>query len=174
MTPLAGGPTERSLRRRLRKATREDSGVELGQGRCPWFRVQVLAYERLSSPREWDGVTVECPGPAVGCRLKGERLEIEIRYFDDCPNWRSADAVLAALIGQLGIEARVTYTKVESPEEAERLGFQGSPTVLIDGEDPWASADAPVGLSCRVYRTESGFSGTPSEAQLGAALEAAR
>jgi hypothetical protein len=38
--------------------------------------------------------------------------------------------------------------------------------VLIDGVDPFANADAPIGLSCRVYQTESGFAGSPTLDQL--------
>jgi hypothetical protein len=33
------------------------------------------------------------------------------------------------------------------------LRFRGSPAVLITGREPFLDGDAPVGLSCRVYRT---------------------
>jgi hypothetical protein len=55
---------------------------------------------------------------------------------------------------------------IGSPEAAEEHGFRGSPTVLIDGVDPFADNDAPVGLSCRMYVTERGLAGTPSIDQL--------
>jgi hypothetical protein len=51
-------------------------------------------------------------------------------------------------------------------------GNRGSPTVLIDGEDPFADPDAPVGLACRVYPTADELAGAPSVAQLTAALRA--
>lgn len=97
-------------------------------------------------------------------------MEIEIRYFDGCPNWRQTQELVAKVVSHLGIDAEVSLVPVESPEQAERLEFRGSPTVMVDGVDPWANPDAPVGLSCRVYRTESGFSGSPSEAQLREAI----
>jgi hypothetical protein len=97
-------------------------------------------------------------------------MEIEIRYFDDCPNWRTTESLVADVLSDLGIDAEVSLVLVDSPDKAEQLQFQGSPTVMVNGVDPWANPDAPVGLSCRVYRTESGFSGSPSEAQLREAI----
>ncbi len=52
--------------------------------------------------------------------------------------------------------------KVDSLEEAERLSFRGSPTGLIDGEDPFADPTAPVGLSCRLFPTPTGLAGAPT------------
>jgi hypothetical protein len=53
---------------------------------------------------------------------------------------------------------------------AVRLGFRGSPTLLIDGHDPFASERDSVGLACRVYRTSEGKDGAPSVEDLRAAL----
>ena len=62
---------------------------------------------------------------------------------------------------------------IETPEAAEQYGFRGSPTIIIDGSDPFADPDAPIGLSCRVYATEDGYAGSPSLDQLRAALRKA-
>ncbi len=59
---------------------------------------------------------------------------------------------------------------MDSPEEAERTGFRGSPSILIDGADAFADPDAPVGLSCRVYQTPHGPTGSPTLDQLREAL----
>lgn len=59
---------------------------------------------------------------------------------------------------------------VASAEDAERLRFRGSPTLLVDGQDALAEPDAPVGLSCRVYQTAAGLRGSPSVEQLVAVL----
>ena len=53
-----------------------------------------------------------------------------------------------------------------TPEEAEAVRFRGSPTILVNGQDPFADPDAPVGLSCRVYRTDAGLAGAPTVEQL--------
>jgi hypothetical protein len=68
----------------------------------------------------------------------------------------------------------VKLQQVDTPEQAERMGFRGSPTILIDGRDPWASADLALGLSCRIYQTEAGPDGTPSAHQIAAELSSAR
>jgi hypothetical protein len=60
--------------------------------------------------------------------------------------------------------------RVESPERAQEIDFRGSPTVLIDGADPFLDQSAPIGLSCRLYRTEGVTEGAPSLAQLRAVL----
>jgi hypothetical protein len=92
-------------------------------------------------------------------------MEITLQYFDGCPNWEITDRHLRALIAN-GVEASISYEVVETYEIAVQLGFRGSPTVLIDGVDPFAVADEPVGLACRVYQTEAGPAGSPSVDQL--------
>jgi hypothetical protein len=78
--------------------------------------------------------------------------------------------MLKDLIGELGVAAEVEYQLIDTPEDALRFGFRGSPTVLIEGLDPFADPQAPVGLSCRVYRTATGSAGSPPRDQLQAAL----
>ena len=63
--------------------------------------------------------------------------------------------------------------RVETEDDAERLGFCGSPTIRVDGVDPVPPpADEPTGLTCRVYRLADGrYSPTPDP---GAAARGAR
>jgi hypothetical protein len=99
-------------------------------------------------------------------------MELTVRYLDGCPNWRIAEARLWTALERLGMTpSRVTRERVDTPEAADRLGFRGSPTILIDGDDPFADDAAPAGLSCRMYQTEAGPDGAPSAAQLAAALK---
>ena len=98
-------------------------------------------------------------------------MDVTLLYFDGCPNWELADRRLTTLTDEFDLD--VTRRKVESPEEAEQLGFRGSPTVLVDGRDPFAGDEDPVGLSCRIYQTPAGPAGSPTTDQLRAALEAA-
>lgn len=99
------------------------------------------------------------------------RLDITLQYFDGCPNWKQVDADLHVLIGQLGLDAEVRYQLIETPQLAEEHDFHGSPTVRINGEDPFATDNAPIGLSCRIYQTEAGPAGSPTKEQLTAALQ---
>lgn len=95
-------------------------------------------------------------------------MNVTLLYFDGCPNWETTDAHLRLLEGELGLS--VERRLVETPEEAERVGFRGSPTVLVDGRDPFAEGDEPVGLSCRIYQTPDGPAGAPTLEQLRAVV----
>lgn len=97
-------------------------------------------------------------------------MKLELLYFDDCPNWKIAAERLdeAAASRGLAVERRLVTT----PEEAVAARFRGSPTILIDGQDPFAAGDEPFGLACRVYRTPDGPAGAPTGEQLEAALDA--
>ena len=89
-------------------------------------------------------------------------IDITLQYFDGCPNWQLADRDLKEAIRLLDLDTEISYQKIESHDEAEELQFRGSPTILISGRDPFADPDAPVGLSCRIYRTaDQRSSGTP-------------
>jgi hypothetical protein len=55
---------------------------------------------------------------------------------------------------------------VETAEQADDVAFTGSPTIRIDGTDPFATGTQQVGLACRVYPTPDGLAGSPTTAQL--------
>lgn len=98
-------------------------------------------------------------------------MPIVLLYLDGCPNWRTADTRLRQALAAAGLaKVPISYRRVETPRQAQQLGFRGSPTILIDGHDPFATNEAPAGLSCRIYQTERGPDGAPSLAQLRSAL----
>lgn len=89
---------------------------------------------------------------------------VELEYFPDCPNWRSADERVRLVAERHGLT--VEYRIVDSIEQAELLGFRGSPTILVDGRDPFVTGDEPSGLSCRLFATPEGRAGSPTIEQL--------
>jgi hypothetical protein len=102
-------------------------------------------------------------------------VEVRLLYFDGCPNWRDAEQRLRQALEQLGLsDSAVSLQRVETAEDAERLAFHGSPTILVDGVDPFADPATPIGLACRVYRTPDGSDGAPTVAQLTNALASAQ
>jgi hypothetical protein len=52
-------------------------------------------------------------------------VEVRLLYFDDCPNWRQADARLRQALADMDTPLEVGYQLVGSAEEAERVGFRG-------------------------------------------------
>ena len=98
-------------------------------------------------------------------------MQITLRYFAGCPNWRLAKERLRTTLESAGLsDAVISLEPVETHEEAARLGFRGSPTILVDGRDPFADESTPVGLACRVYATGDGLQGAPTLDQLRAAI----
>lgn len=95
-------------------------------------------------------------------------MEVTLLYFDGCPRWQTADERISALADELGIT--VTRRKITTSDEAEAVGFRGSPTILVDGRDPFVRGDEPIAMSCRIYQTPDGPAGAPTSAQLRAVL----
>lgn len=96
---------------------------------------------------------------------------VTLRYFDGCPNWKVALDRLHEAINEVGVDhVHIDLERVETPERAQKLRFRGSPTILIDGTDPFADEGDQVGLSCRIFQTDEGPQGSPTRRQLKAAL----
>lgn len=92
-------------------------------------------------------------------------------YFPGCPNWQETEQRLMQALAPAGLSHSVlTKQVVDTAEDADRLRFRGSPTVLVNGQDPFADANAPVGLSCRIFQTPDGLAGAPTVEQLVAVL----
>ena len=92
--------------------------------------------------------------------------------IEGCPHADAAAANLTAALAQAGVgEAVVAQVVIASARDASTWEFRGSPTVLLDGRDPFAG-DAPRSfeVSCRVYLTPGGLAGVPSVQQLVEAL----
>jgi hypothetical protein len=98
--------------------------------------------------------------------------QVEILYFEGCPNHEPARALVEQVATQLGIRPRVVLVLVPEAEAATSLRFLGSPTVRVDGRDvePGAEERREFVLSCRVYRGEKGLSGEPEERWIRDAL----
>jgi hypothetical protein len=91
--------------------------------------------------------------------------EVEVLYFDGCPNHVPALALIERVAGELGLEPELRLVRVADQEAAQRLRFLGSPTIRIGGRDvdPYTNERGDYGLSCRVFRTEAGIALQPDE-----------
>lgn len=89
------------------------------------------------------------------------RVDIELLVVPDCPNEGPARHLTLAVLSELGIAARVSTTVIATEHEARARGFTGSPTILINGRDPFGHQGASVGVACRVYSTPAGPAGVP-------------
>jgi mercuric ion transport protein len=91
-------------------------------------------------------------------------MKVQVLYFQGCPNHKPA----VNLIRSVDPDAMVEEVEVNSPADAERLRFLGSPTILVDGIDvePSARNRTDFGFSCRTYDGR----GLPSRELIAAAL----
>jgi protein-tyrosine-phosphatase len=98
-------------------------------------------------------------------------LKITVLVVPGCPNEAVCrDRIAEALAGRA---VPVETIVVARAAEAERLGMHGSPTILLDGADPFARPPLAPSLSCRVYpKPGGGFDGAPSVAALRTVIDA--
>jgi hypothetical protein len=91
-------------------------------------------------------------------------VRVEVLYFEGCPHWQTTADRLTALQAEMGFELR--RQPVATLVEAELRGFRGSPTIRVNGVDPFGPDDAPIGFACRIYETPEGRAGSPTIEQL--------
>ncbi len=101
-------------------------------------------------------------------------VDVVLQYFDDCPNWQIARERLRTALEQVGHgDDQIRLEEVATEDEARQRRFTGSPTIRIDGVDPFDDPLAEPGMACRVYPSARGFEGAPTIEALVIALERA-
>lgn len=102
-------------------------------------------------------------------------MKVELLYFDGCPTYETAGEALEEILSEEGVAVEVDLVAVNTDEEAERLGFPGSPTVRVDGADLFPVPEREIyALGCRTYSTPEGLRGHPTKEMLAEALAARR
>jgi len=88
-------------------------------------------------------------------------MEIELLVIPGCPNTAATAELIATAVADTGIRATVQHTVVTTRDQARRRRFVGSPTILLNGSDPFAQPRASPALACRLYSTAYGPRGVP-------------
>jgi hypothetical protein len=100
-------------------------------------------------------------------------LELTILAVPDCPNEPVLRDRLAQVLAGYP-DAAVTRRVIQDEDGAARYGMHGSPTLLVNGSDPFAAPGTPASVSCRLYRDQGGPpGGAPPVAALREALRRA-
>ncbi len=100
-------------------------------------------------------------------------MELTVLTVPGCPNAAVFDERLAAALADYP-GAVVRRRQVADEQAAAETGMAGSPTLLINGVDPFAAPGQAPGLSCRLYRDAAGrLAGAPTVQDLRRALEQA-
>lgn len=99
-------------------------------------------------------------------------MEVSLLYIRDCPNRSLAQARLGEALARIGqSDHAIDLVLISSVGDADGLHFKGSPTILVDGVDPWAPPGPALGgLACRMYRIDGQASGAPSVEEIVQAL----
>ncbi|MFE5908061.1 alkylmercury lyase family protein [Streptomyces wedmorensis] len=155
-----------------------DERAALGARRCGQQARLFVEADRLAlrprlrgelSDAQTAGVRLDLPARRKVYGRPMHAPRITVLTVPDCPNAPLAlERITAALDGR---EADVELVEVRDEAEASRWGMTGSPTVLLNGADPFAVPGAPVSVSCRLYRDEEGrAAGAPGVEALRKAL----
>ena len=98
-------------------------------------------------------------------------MELTLLTVLDCPNAAVFEERLAAALASRS-QVVVRRREIADETEAAEAGMHGSPTLLIDGVDPFAAPGQAPGLACRLYRDAVGRpAGVPTVEALRRALE---
>jgi phosphatidylglycerophosphate synthase len=127
--------------------------------------VGVTAVQRV-----WAGARYLAPIRRVAGMTPAQPMTVTIQYLPGCPNVALARRHVEDALRVLGGPGpRVVLQQMDDPRQAEAEGFAGSPTVLIDGVDPFPRPPGG-GFTCRVYPTADGVKGAPSVEQIVTAV----
>ena len=105
-----------------------------------------------------------------------DSMNVELLWFEGCPNHIPAEALVADVARELGVTAIVLRIEVPDEVTGKRVCFPGSPTIRVNGVDVepgWECCDDCT-PRCRVYVTPDGFRGLPPRDWVVQALVAAR
>ena len=100
-------------------------------------------------------------------------MHVTVLAVPDCPNVMLLEERLAQVL-QGRRDVTISRQVIADHDEATRWGMHGSPTILVDGVDPFAGPGQSASVSCRLYRDGDGQAhGAPSASQLRQAIATA-
>jgi len=102
---------------------------------------------------------------------KGDvKMKIELLYFAHCPSYKQALINIKAALKEKSLQANLVLIPVESEAKAQQVGFQGSPSVRINGKDI-EGRDEGFSFSCRIYSAKGKPAVAPSKEAILAKID---
>jgi hypothetical protein len=100
-------------------------------------------------------------------------MRLDILHVPGCPGAALLHTVLPPILASRR-DIQVVWRVISSEDQARHNGMTGSPTLLLDGTDPFPRPGQQPSLSCRLYPGDDGrLRAAPSAMQLGAVLRPA-
>jgi hypothetical protein len=90
-------------------------------------------------------------------------MRVELLYWEGDPHYMTARQRLVEVLTEDAFETTIQMVAVNSQDDAELLGFIGSPTIRIDETDIQTDASGAVGLGLRSYPPDDNLDGPPTE-----------
>ena len=102
-------------------------------------------------------------------------MRVEILYLSGCPHHATAVGCVREALALEHTPAEMVEVEVTDVVTAQRIGFLGSPTIRVDGQDVETAArvEPAFGLSCRTYMDGGRRAGVPPLEWIRAALREA-
>src|ERR1700722_17991263 len=109
-------------------------------------------------------------------REKGKSMKVEILYSSGCPNHVTAVDCVREVLQQEETHADMVEVEVKDAITAQQVGFLGSPSIRVDGQDvePEARAVRSFGMMCRTYLDGGRRAGVPPPEWIRAAVREAK
>ena len=83
--------------------------------------------------------------------MKHTQMKVDVLVFEGCPHADAALSLVKRVVGRLEPEAPVRRVEIDTPEKAAEIGFLGSPSVRINGDDIERRRTSKGALCCRTY-----------------------
>lgn len=99
-------------------------------------------------------------------------MRIEVLQQPGCPNASTVVRRARRALRGAGVDGDVVARTLDAGQAARHPAFRGSPTVLLDGCDPFADQldRARPASACRLYATVDGLAGAPTVDMLKRAI----
>ena len=93
-------------------------------------------------------------------------MKAQVLFIDDCPHLQTVVDRLREASRVAEADLAIEQRRVTDTDDAQRLSFGGSPSILLDGWDPFPFPQVGA-LACRLYASpDGGLAGAPSVEQL--------
>ena len=103
-------------------------------------------------------------------------MKVEVLYFAGCPNHVPTVERVREVLAQEGTFAEMIEVEVKDAATAQEIGFLGSPSIRVDGQDiePEVRGARGFGMMCRTYDDAGRRAGVPPPEWIRAAVREAR
>jgi hypothetical protein len=100
-------------------------------------------------------------------------MRVEFLYFKGCPSRKEALQNLKAALRESHADADLVLVNVDSEQKAQQVGFQGSPSIRINGKD-LEGRNEGSNYSCRLYHVNGKPTTVPSKEYIMGKLPAGK